>query len=221
MRECGRANKVSRELVKRRLHYYARMFEVEQARLLARLKKAGVLEIQIDDLITFEHSKLKPLTVSVLVDSKRRVLLGFKVGKIPAFGLLAKRSRKKYGYRKSEHPHCLEHIMKVAHAVCAENVIVKSDMHKRYPEVIKKFLPKSEHIQYRGAKGCVVGQGELKNKEFDPLFSVNHLLATMRARVSRLVRKTWNTTKESMMLEDHLKLFALEFNRRRVSALSL
>ena len=57
--------------------------------------------VQIDDLITSEHTKMKPVSVSVAVDKKTRMILALEVSKIPAFGHLAKKSRRKYGYRKS------------------------------------------------------------------------------------------------------------------------
>ena len=46
---------------------------------------------------------MKPLSVSLAVDGKRRLILGAEVSRIPAFGPLAEKSRKKYGKRPHEH----------------------------------------------------------------------------------------------------------------------
>ncbi len=48
---------------------------------------------------------------------------------------------------------------------------------------------------------------ELKKKQFDPLFSVNHTFATMRAKINRLNRRTWCTTKLPERLADHIDIF--------------
>jgi len=53
----------------------------------------------------------------------------------------------------------------------------------------------------KGRRECVVGQGELKGGGFDPLFSLNHTCAMIRAHVSRLFRRTWNTQSESTGLK--------------------
>ncbi|MEQ1722809.1 MAG: hypothetical protein ABL930_06505, partial [Pseudobdellovibrio sp.] len=55
-------------------------------------------------------------------------------------------------------------------------------------------------------------QGELKKIGFDPLFSLNHTCAMMRAKVSRLIRRTWNTTKKPERLSEHLALAVLHHN---------
>src|SRR6056297_3144295 len=59
--------------------------------------------VQFDDLETIEHTKMKPVTVTVIV-SRSRKILGFEVARIPAKGLLASKSRKKYGLRPNEAP---------------------------------------------------------------------------------------------------------------------
>ena len=60
--------------------------------------KSEILEF--DDLETSEHTKMKPLSVTLAVESKTRFIRGFRVSQMPAKGLLAALSRKKYG--KSE-----------------------------------------------------------------------------------------------------------------------
>ena len=110
------------------------------------LKKGPVDHLQFDDLITTEHTKLKPLSISIAVDAKRRFILGAEVSIIPAFGLLAKLSREKYGRRSNGH-----------------------------------------YQRFKGAKGAVVGQGELKKLKRDPLFMINHTCAMLRANINRLI----------------------------------
>ncbi len=64
--------------------------------LLEYVKKHGPIRgVQFDDLVTFEHTKCKPLSVPVAVIDGVRIPLGFRVGAIPASGPLAAISRKK------------------------------------------------------------------------------------------------------------------------------
>jgi hypothetical protein len=60
----------------------------------------------------------------------------------------------------------------------------------------------------------LTGQGELKVGGFDPIFSLNHTCAMLRANINRLFRKTWCTTKKMEMLEHHLAIYALYHNER-------
>jgi hypothetical protein len=65
----------------------------------------------------------------------------------------------------------------------------------------------------KGQRGCRTGQGELKATIYDPLFALNHTAAMIRARVSRLIRKTWNTSKREDRLLAHLRLYAHYHNQ--------
>jgi len=59
----------------------------------------------------------------------------------------------------------------------------------------------------------VVGQGELKRGGYDPLFSLNHTAAMIRANINRLFRRTWCTSKRIDRLEGHLLLYTDYHNR--------
>ena len=58
----------------------------------------------------------------------------------------------------------------------------------------------------------MTGQGELKKVVYDPIFSLNHTCAMLRANINRLVRKTWCTTKKPERLAMHITLYALYHN---------
>ena len=126
--------------------------------------------VQFDDLLTFEHTKCKPLSIPVAVIDGVRVPIGFRVASMRAFAHLAVISRKRYGRRE--------------------------DQSRRERQAL-----------FASSRGAVVGQGELKKIAFDPLFSVNHTFATVRAKVNRLNRRTWCTTKKPDRLADHLDIF--------------
>ena len=166
-----------------------------------------IKEVQFDDLVTFEHTKCKPLTVPMAVINDKRVPLGFRVASIPAFGHLAKLSRERYGKRADHSRRERREFFKELTRVLPPDVHFKTDGHTHYAALIKRYFPQATHSVYKSDRGCVVGQGELKKAGFDNLFSVNHTFATVRAKVNRLNRRTWCTTKNPERLADHIDTF--------------
>lgn len=211
MRRAALLLDLNRRTVERKFRFLANRCRKINDQELIKLK-GRIHNIQVDDLITKENSKLKPLSVSLAVDEDRRRIIGTEVSKIPSFGLLARVAMKKYGPRPDEHPDGLDRLFsRVASAVCAE-VLVKSDEHQRYPAFVSAYLPKAQHLTFKSERGCVAGQGELKKVQFDPLFIVNHTCAMLRANINRLIRKTWCTTKDPQRLKDHLDIFTYFYN---------
>lgn len=203
---------VNRRTVERKLPFLANRCRRLNDRYLNQMK-GRIHNIQIDDLITKENSKLKPLSVTLAVDENRRLILGAEVSQIPAFGHLSKLAVKRYGLRKDEHFEGLTRLFQKITPLVSSEVQVKSDEHKRYPGFISAYLPRARHLTFQSERGCIVGQGELKKVNFDPLFVINHTCAILRANINRLIRKTWCTTKNVMRLKDHLDLFIYFYNQ--------
>ena len=212
IRRLARNLRVDKKTVHNKIKYLAVKARVKNQKLLISLQKQPVEHLQIDDLITSEHTKLKPLTVTIAVDADRRFILAAKVSRIPAFGKISKLSRKKYGPRKSEHKDGLEKIFREIAKSINSNALIRSDEHQLYPLYVRRYLPKARFERYKGERGCVVGQGELKKLFRDPLFSINHTCAMFRANINRLIRKTWCTTKDPEMLQNHIDIFIYYFN---------
>jgi transposase-like protein len=211
-RRCALLLGINRKTVERRLSFLANRCQRKNDKFLCGLK-GRIHNLQIDDLVTKENSKLKPLSVSIAVDESRRIILAAEVSKIPAFGHLSKIAIKKYGERKDEHFEGLTRLFQKISPIVSTEVLVKSDEHQRYPGFISAYLPKAKHLQFKSERGCIAGQGELKKIGFDPLFVVNHTCAMLRANVNRLVRKTWCTTKDPLRLKEHLEIFIYYYNQ--------
>jgi len=209
---------VNPKTVARKLPLLAKRCRVKNDLGLQRLK-SRVFNIQIDDLITKENSKLKPLSVSIVIDEDRRRILAVEVSKIPAFGHLSKLAVQKYGKREDEHFTGLTRLFQKIHPIVSSEVIVKSDEHQRYPGFISAYLPRAKHFTFKSERSCIAGQGELKKVGFDPLFLINHTCALMRANINRLIRKTWCTTKDPDRLKDHLDLFVFFYNEKLLKRL--
>ena len=212
MRRSAFLLRINRRTVDRKLVYLAKKANLNHQAFLQQFR-GKVESLEFDDLVTSEHTKMKPLTVSVAVDAKRRHILSAKVGRIPAFGLLADRSRRKYGPRVNEHPRTLQAMFEEMSATIAPTALVQSDEHPRYPEFVNRYLPGREYLRHPGGRGTVAGQGELKKKHFDPIFILNHSCAMLRANMNRLIRKTWCTTKKAERLQMHIDIFIDFYNR--------
>ena len=214
-RRMARLLGVTQNTVARKLVFLgSRARRIHQNFLIDRAQKNGAFyDLQFDEMETFEHSKCLPLSIPIVVEAGSRKILGFKVGSMPAKGLLARISVKKYGPREDHRPemaHSLWNELKM-HLVSSPKIL--SDQNPKYPKWIAPHFEKVHHTTVKGRRGCVVGQGELKRGGFDPLFDLNHTCAMIRANINRLFRRTWCTTKRAERLELHLYLYANYHNR--------
>jgi hypothetical protein len=176
-----------------------------------RHKKAHTVEF--DDLETFEHTKCKPLSVTLAVEQGTRRILGMEVSRMPASGLLSHRARAKYGFRGDERRRGRTKLFEGVKPFFKDGGIIKSDSNPHYRPLVEKQFPEARYLQYLGKRGSLGGQGELKKVKFDPLYSLNHTCAMLRANVNRLIRKTWCTTKRADRLDAHLALYANYHNQ--------
>ena len=210
-RRSARILNMNRKTVARKLIFLGVQSRFQLEFFNLRSPKASVMEF--DDLETFEHSKCKPLSVTLAVEFKTRRILGFSVSQMPAKGLLSKIAVKKYGPRKDARARGRKDLFQTLKPLVLEHALIKSDSNPHYPNDVKRFFPLSRHEYYLGKRGAVTGQGELKKAKFDPLFSLNHTCAMLRANICRLIRKTWCTTKKAERLLDHLAIYALYHNQ--------
>ncbi|AGH96435.1 hypothetical protein [Pseudobdellovibrio exovorus] len=204
---------INRKTVARKVIFLGHKHRLSRFRYLKKYQKVKAQKVQFDDMITFEHTKCKPVAISILVEEKSRKILDFEVSAIAANGRLAEISRKKYGKRKDYRRSGWETLFARNQKFVDKKAHFKSDEYPLYRDALKKYFPDSTHEQFKGRKGCVVGQGELKAGGLDPLFALNHSAAMIRDGLGRLVRKTWCTTKRLDRLRDQLDIYIDYHNR--------
>jgi len=205
MRRIALIVNIHRTTVARKLAFLAKVAKEKQQSYFRSRPK--VSHVQFDDLITVEHSKCKPLSVSLAAESKTRQILDFEVSVIPASGHLAAVSRKKYGRRPNRRRRGVIKLYERIGEYLEANPTFSTDEDSLYPGLIKRFFPTANHKRYPGARSRDRGLGELKKLKYDPLFSINHTFAMLRANINRLFRKTWCTTKKKERLEQHLMVY--------------
>ncbi len=216
MRRSGLILSIDKKTVARKLSYLGKISREILAEIATQMKK--IEAIQFDELITIEHTKCKPLAVAMAVTADTRKILGFQVSSMPATGHLAAISRRKYGPRDDNRLHGMALLFEQLQSVAAPNCKLISDQCPYYEGVVNRYFPKSKYTQYKGAKGALTGQGELKKTRRDPLFAINHSFAMLRANINRLVRRTWCTTKKATSLIDHLSIYAWIHNSKLTPA---
>jgi transposase-like protein len=211
LRRAARLLRVHRTTVVRKFRFLAEQCRKDHAAFLAQFKDNPLNEIIFDEMETFEHTKHKPLSIPLAVTASRQIL-SFDVARMPAKGPLAAKSRKKYGVREDERPAAISKVLCNLLPITQTDATFKSDQNPSYPNYLFKAFPNAKHETTKGGRSCVVGQGELKKLGWDPLFSLNHTAAMMRANMNRLFRRTWCTTKTVQGLRDHIALYVRYHN---------
>lgn len=201
---------INRKGIASRVRRFGRLCQMNLA--LYRQSRELCEEVIFDEMESFEHSKCKPLTIPIAVEGKTRKILSLDVGKIAAKGHLSAIAKKKYGKRTCERKKSLHKVLGDIKTCCTNRVLIKSDESGHYPNLIKHYFPLATHKTFKGRRGCVVGQGELKEGGFDPLFSLNHTFAMIRDNLKTLTRRTWCTTKKPERLLDLLNIHAWYHN---------
>ena len=209
-REIAIELKIHRDTVARLLIAVAKEARRQNKKVLA---VSAPRVVVFDEMETFEHTKCKPVSIVLAVEEGTRKILAIEAAQMPAKGHLAEVSRRRYGYRADHRPAALRRALGTI-SNFKSLALIKSDESPRYPKYLKECLPKIPHAAFKGRRGCVVGQGELKRGGFDPLFSLNHTCARIRDLIKRLSRRTWCTTKLVERLQMLLDIFMCHFNRR-------
>ena len=213
LRRSAKILKVNRVTVVRKFLFLSLYAEFDFMKSNIERSNASILEF--DDLETFEHTKCKPVSITLAVEHETRRILGVEVSTMPAKGTLTAMARK-YGYRLDERRMGRRRLFKRIRHLVSDGALIKSDSNPHYTRDVKDFFPESRHKQYLGKRGAITGQGELKKVKFDPLFSLNHTCAMLRANINRLFRKTWCTTKDRDRLYAHLVLYANYHNQNLI-----
>jgi len=160
---------------------------------------------QFDELETYEHSSHATVTVPTVVESKSHFIVSTQA--------LYDKSRSHYPRLRNRHneAHADEikykgFFIKSQLSQCRKmkpkgHIVIETDKKTTYPQyLVEAFDDAPEllvHIQYNAS------DEDLKKK----LFSVNNVMACMRADKAMLRRKTWHVCQKLSMLNHHLAIY--------------
>ncbi len=212
VRPIARDTNLNRKSVARKLAILGEEAEERFHAANRQHEKARVIEF--DDMETFEHTRCKPLSITLAVQRQTGRILGFEVSSMAAKGRLVEKARK-YGPRLDTRREGRNRLFLTLTDLVHEEAQIRSDSHPAYPKVVRKHFPKANHVRFLSRRGSNAGGGELKEGGYDPLFTLNNTCACFRMRVTRLLRKTWYTTKRADRLRSHLYIYAEAHNRMK------
>lgn len=169
--------------------------------------------VQFDELQTFEHTRLKPVSVAVAIRAKTGEIIDVDVAMMASFGPMVRRTRELYPEWREARLGARESVFRSVAKCAKPGVTVRTDKDRRYPAIIERLIPGAMVEQHLSPGNddhpCPDG--------FDPMFKLNHLFAKMRQDLSRLFRSTWATTKTLAGLHNHLMLYVAWQNGYQIS----
>lgn len=245
--QIARNLKIDKKTIERKIVWLANQAKIAHQNRLYDSNSISnhVAHIQLDELETFESSRLKPLSVTIAIDAETGFIFALDVATMNAKGKIATKSREKYGLRKDTRRQSL---VKVLNTIknCRDSkdtcpvigsrllsqktradiepsasapetakqlgerlpLVFSCDSKKTYVPMIKKVFPDAEIHQYLLSK-----QKRGDPKKYDPLFTINHLCARLRADIAPLSRKSWTTTKSVEGLQKLLWIYIAWINK--------
>jgi len=169
--------------------------------------------VQFDELQTFEHTRLKPVSIAVAIRVKTGEVIDVDVAMMSSFGAMVRRTRELYPEWRETRRGARESVFRSVAKCAKPGVTIKTDESRHYPPIIDRLVPGARIEQHLSPGNddhpCPDG--------FDPMFKLNHLFAKMRQDMSRLFRSTWATTKTLAGLYNHLMLYIAWQNRYTIT----
>jgi hypothetical protein len=200
---------VNRKTIVRKFRFAAKAARAAHERWLSSLKESPS-KIQLDEMETFEHTRLKPVTLVLAVNEETGAILDVKAAPLHYKGRLAGLAFAKYGPRPDRSPTALHQVLKTIQRVANPQLTITTDGNARYPRTIRKTLPNATHRSYYPNPNS---EPTFRPNLNDPLFTLNHTAAKIRHDLSRMARKTWVTTKKISRLQQHIDLYIAWNNR--------
>jgi hypothetical protein len=181
--------------------------------MLIRAKARGGIHgpFQLDELETFEHNRrLAPVTVPILIARHSYFVVDLETAPLPCRGGLSPSYRKKkeerealFGTRHSGSRAAVSKCFETLAMVASPNVplVLETDRKATYAGIVREQLGE-EAVHARTSS-------KRKRDYWNPLFPINHTLAMARDGISRLVRRTWGTSKLRERLGWHAWIWAV------------
>ena len=178
-----------------------------------------VTHCQFDEMLSFEHTRLKPLSIALSVQKKDSKLVAIEVAQSHYQGVLSSIALRKYGLRPDQSHEARRKVLLTLQSQIKESCTLISDAKPVYRTEVANYVPgaKLEQVKNRGGRLQRLLKAKRRNFQ-DPLFELNLVAAKIRHDLSRMARKVWVTTKRQDRLQKHLMLFLASQNGYPVAA---
>lgn len=172
-------------------------------------------KIYFDEMETFEHSKVYPVSVGLAVDTRYKRIIDIRVAEIKLKGRLKLKILKKNGFlppkisnRPNNAPAMLTELMTSIRKCLKPSGFLFSDMKMSYPDLVSKTLPKT--VRYARE----LSKTELEqSKDQQSLGRFRSVCAYLRTYMGTMGRRKLNTAKNMKSLSDHFYLMIARYNK--------
>jgi hypothetical protein len=209
---------INRKTVVRKFLFLAKMAEIEHHKAL-RHKNFNVSDVQFDEMLSFEHTRLKPLSISLAVESKSFRIIDLQVAQSHYQGRLSSIALAKYGKREDKSFEARRRVLESIRSQMSQSCHITTDAKPSYCREIKELIPAARlsQVRNRGNRLKILLSARRRNSR-DRMFELNLIAARIRHDLSRMSRKSWVTTKLTERLQKHLLLFVAFENGYAISA---
>jgi len=181
-------------------------------------KEIKTYQVQFDEMETFEHTRMKPISISIAVecywDDKKKVYRTGRIIDAIAAQMYYKsrnaiKAQEKYGVRKDQSLRArIDVVESIKKTAINPNIKILTDGKTSYGNLFADIMPKSRLE--------IISRKQNSGSEYDKMFALNHTCARLRHDMSRMARKSWITTKNVDGLQEHLDLFIAYYNDYQV-----
>jgi transposase-like protein len=206
-RRMAKVLRINRKTVVRKFRFLTEWARTEHEQWIreGRLKTE---KAQFDEMESFVHSRLKPVSIALAVNETTGKILDVSVATMPCHGKRAAVSRAKYGFRHDHRPRARRQVLQTIARCAPPNLQLTSDPHPTYARLVKQLLPEARYRQVKSrstkARSHFIAN---RRNQHDPLFTLNFTAAKIRHDLSRMARRVWVTTKRARYLQAHLDLY--------------
>lgn len=206
-RRIAKLLKINRKTVVRKFLFLAQQAELEHKRRLHE-RCFNVSHVQFDEMLSFEHTRLKPVSIALAVEKETFRIVDIQVAQSHYQGRLSAIALAKYGPREDKSGEARRKVFNSIRSQMRGSCYITTDEKVIYRLEIEKQLPEAKLLQVKNRGGrlkrllCA-----RRRNEKDSLFELNLMAARIRHDLSRMMRKSWVTTKLIDRLQKHLYLF--------------
>lgn len=173
-------------------------------------------KMYFDEMETFEHSKVYPVSVGIAYDSRYKRIVDMRVAEIKLKGALKKKViadcngilPAKIANRPYNAPAMLEELMKSVKKSLSPNGELYSDDGLTYPALVAKCLPTTIKFIQEPSKIKLK-----KSQDRQGLGRFRSVCAYLRTYTGTMGRRKLNTAKNMKSLSDHFYLMIARYNK--------
>lgn len=171
------------------------------------------VEFQLDEMVTFEAHRTRPLTLPVIIESKSMFIVAAECASIRPSGRKSEarekaieKDERRYGRRVDTSRSAIRRVMEVAARHCPGlRVRLRTDKKVDYVPLARAAFGSDclLHLQF---------SSKIPRNTRNPLFRINHMNAMARYLNGRLRRRSWLVSKIGKYLDTQLAYFITFMN---------